>query len=72
MVKGYRHDLKWKTCPEVHLWHSRLRLLNHFTFDKMKHAAEPAVPEPTAFEAEMAFENLRRYKSAGILHISTG
>jgi len=27
------------------------------------HAAEPLVPQPSAFEVEMAFENIKRYKS---------
>jgi hypothetical protein len=30
------------------------------------HTAEPLVPEPTAFEVEMAIEKLERYKSPGI------
>jgi len=68
-VKGYRHDFKWKTCPEVHLWHSSLQLLNHFSLGRMKQAAGPVVSEPMAFEAEMAIEKLRRYKSAGISQI---
>jgi hypothetical protein len=29
------------------------------------HTAEPLVPEPSAFEAEMAIEKLKRYKSPG-------
>jgi hypothetical protein len=28
--------------------------------------AEPLVPEPSAFEVEMAIEKLKRYKSSGI------
>jgi hypothetical protein len=30
------------------------------------HTAEPLVPEPSAFEVEMAIEKLKRYKSPGI------
>jgi hypothetical protein len=30
------------------------------------HTAEPLVPEPTAFEVEMAIEKLKRHKSPGI------
>jgi hypothetical protein len=30
------------------------------------HTAEPLVPEPCAFEVEMAIEKLKRYKSPGI------
>ena len=33
------------------------------------HTAEPIVPEPSAFEFEMAFEKLKRHKSPGIDHI---
>jgi hypothetical protein len=29
------------------------------------HAAEPLVPEPSAFDAEMAIEKLKRHKSPG-------
>jgi len=29
------------------------------------HTAEPLVPEPSAFEVEMAIEKLKRYKSSG-------
>lgn len=68
-MKGYRHDFKWKTCPEVHLWYSSLQLLNRFSLGRMKQAAGPVVSEPMAFEAEMAIEKLRRYKSAGISQI---
>lgn len=45
MVKGYCHDFKWKTCPEVRLWHSSLQLLNLFSLGRMKHAAESVVSE---------------------------
>jgi hypothetical protein len=30
------------------------------------HTAEPLVPQPSAFEVEMAIEKLKRYKSPGI------
>jgi hypothetical protein len=30
------------------------------------HTAEPLVPQPSAFEVEMAIENLTRHKSPGI------
>ena len=30
------------------------------------HTAEPLVPEPSAFETEMATEKLKRHKSPGI------
>jgi hypothetical protein len=30
------------------------------------HTAEPLVPEPSAFEVEMAIEKLKRHKSPGI------
>jgi len=30
------------------------------------HKAEPLVPEPSAFEIEMAIEKLKRHKSPGI------
>ena len=30
------------------------------------HTAEPLVPEPSAFEAELAIEKLKSYKSPGI------
>jgi len=30
------------------------------------HAAEPLVPEPSAFEVELAIEKLKRHKSPGI------
>ena len=30
------------------------------------HTAEPLVPDPCAFEAEMAIEKLKRHKSPGI------
>jgi hypothetical protein len=30
------------------------------------HTAEPLVPEPSAFDVEMAIEKLKRYKSPGI------
>jgi hypothetical protein len=30
------------------------------------HAAEPLVPEPSAFEFQMAIENFKRSKSSGI------
>ena len=33
------------------------------------HTAEPLVPEPSAYEVEMANEKLKRYKSPGIDHI---
>jgi hypothetical protein len=33
------------------------------------HTAEPLVPEPSAFEFEMAIEKLKRHKSPGIDHI---
>jgi hypothetical protein len=33
------------------------------------HAAEPLVPEPSAFEVEMAIEKLKRHKSPDIDHI---
>ena len=33
------------------------------------HTAEPIVPEPSAFEFEMAFEKLKRHKSPGIDHM---
>jgi hypothetical protein len=33
------------------------------------HTAEPLVPEPSAFEVEMAIENIKRYKSPGIEQI---
>jgi hypothetical protein len=33
------------------------------------HTAEPLMPEPSAFEVEMAIEKLRRHKSRGIDHI---
>jgi hypothetical protein len=33
------------------------------------HTAEPLVPEPSAFEVEMAIEKLKRYKSPGTYHI---
>jgi hypothetical protein len=33
------------------------------------HTDEPLVPEPTAFEDEMACEKLKRHKSLGIIHI---
>ena len=33
------------------------------------HTAEPLVPEPNAFEVELALEKLKRYKSPGIDHI---
>jgi hypothetical protein len=33
------------------------------------HTAEPLVPEPNAFEVELAIEKLRNRKSTGIDHI---
>jgi hypothetical protein len=33
------------------------------------HTAEPLVPEPTAFEVEMAIEKLKRHRSPGIVYI---
>jgi hypothetical protein len=30
------------------------------------HTAEPLVPEPSAFEVELAIEKLKRHKSPGI------
>jgi hypothetical protein len=33
------------------------------------HTAEPLVPEPSAFEVEMAIEKLKRHKSPGIVEI---
>jgi len=56
MVKGYCHDFKWKTYPEVHLWHSSLQLPNHFSLGRMKRAAEPVVSEQMVFEAEIEIE----------------
>ena len=34
------------------------------------HEAEPPVPEPSAFEVEMALENLKRHKSTGFDQIA--
>ena len=46
------------------------KLLNvHGVNDVMQteiHTAEPLVPEPSAFETEMATEKLKRHKSPGI------
>jgi hypothetical protein len=46
------------------------RLLNVHGDNDVKqtetHTAEPLVPEPSAFEVEMAIEKLKRYKSPGI------
>jgi hypothetical protein len=33
------------------------------------HTAEPLMPEPSAFQIEMAIEKLKRHKSPGIVHI---
>jgi hypothetical protein len=33
------------------------------------HTAEPLVPEPSAFEIEMAIEKLKRHKTPGINQI---
>ena len=35
------------------------------------HTAEPLVPEPSAFEIEMAIEKLKRHKSPGLDEIPT-
>jgi len=35
------------------------------------HTAEPLVPEPSAFEVEMAMQKLKRHKSPGIYQIPT-
>jgi hypothetical protein len=35
------------------------------------HTAEPLVPEPSAFEVELAIENLKRHKSPGIDQITS-
>ena len=35
------------------------------------HTAEPQMPEPSAFEVEMAVEKLKRHKSPGIDQIPT-
>jgi len=34
------------------------------------HTAEPLVPEPSAFDMELAIEKLKRHKSSGIGHIA--
>jgi hypothetical protein len=36
------------------------------------HAEEPLLPEPNAFEVEMAIEKLKRHKSPGIDQIKAG
>ncbi len=33
---------------------------------RQKHTAEPLVPEPSAFEVEMAIDKLKSHKSPGI------
>jgi hypothetical protein len=33
------------------------------------HTAEPLVPEPSAFEVELAIEKVRSHKSTGVVHI---
>jgi hypothetical protein len=71
MVKGYRHEFKWKTCPEVHLWHSSLQLLNHFSLSRMKHAAGRVVSEPMAFEAE-TIQISRYFANSSRIFSSTG
>jgi hypothetical protein len=38
---------------------------------KYVHTAEPLVPEPSAFEFEMAIEKLKRHKSLSIEQIAT-
>jgi len=37
-----------------------------------KHTAEPLVPEPNAFEVELAIEKLKSHKSPGMDQIPTG
>jgi hypothetical protein len=62
----------------IHSFSARWR--NHFSqisnvrgFSKVRqteiHTAEPLVPEPSAFDFEMAIEKLKRHKSPGIDHI---
>jgi hypothetical protein len=43
-------------------------VLNYVRQTEM-HTAEPLVPEPSAFEVEMALEKLKRHKSPGIVQI---
>jgi hypothetical protein len=61
---------RWRNYFFFHFIHYFLQLLNVRGDNNVRQAemckAEPLVPEPSAFEVEMASEKLKWYKSPGI------
>jgi hypothetical protein len=71
VVKDEKGDLVADSHSILARWRNHFsQLLNvHWVNDVRQtevHTAEPLVPEPSAFEVEMAIEKLKRHKSTGI------
>jgi hypothetical protein len=71
VVKDEKGDLVADSHCILARWRNHFsQLLNiHWANDVRQtevHTAEPLVPEPSAFEVEMAIEKLKRHKSTGI------
>jgi hypothetical protein len=71
IVKDEKEDLVADSHSIMARWRNYLsQLLNIHGFNEVRqaeiHTAEPQVPEPSAFEVELAIEKLKRHKSPGI------
>jgi hypothetical protein len=70
VVKDEKSDLVAHSHSILARWRNHFsQLLNIHEVNDVRqteaHMAEPLVPEPSAFEFEMAIEKLKRYKSPG-------
>ena len=77
IVKDEKGDLVTACHSILARWRNRFfQLLNVHGVNDVRqteiHTAEPLVPEPSAFEVEMAVEELIRYKSPGAGQIPVG
>jgi hypothetical protein len=69
-VKDEKGDLLADSHNILNRWKNYFsQSLNVHKFSDVRqieiHTAEPSVPDPSPFEAEIAIENLKRYKSPG-------
>jgi hypothetical protein len=76
VVKDKKGDLVADSHSTLARWRNHCsQLLNIHGVNDVRqievHTAEPLVPEPSAFQVEMATEKLKRHKSLGIDQIPT-
>jgi hypothetical protein len=74
IVKEETGDLVTDSCKILGSWRDYFsKLLNvhgvHDVRQREKHTAEPLVPEPSAFQVELAIGKLKSHKSPGIVQI---